>query len=109
MGSSEFARQKKFYSFITEARDRDNRAEIIPAPRAQPSLLSQFTCCARKGRLHPLAAARGDLPMPSTNRVTILREHRDTIVSVQRHDRSGTWMPNHGKLEACSIGQFHGF
>ena len=43
--------------------------------------------------------------MPSADRVTVLREHRDRTVLVQRHDRAGSGMANYGQIEFQAIGQ----
>ena len=104
----QLARQVQLDSFVAEAWHRDDRAEMVPSRGRDACLFAEFAPRAFERVLAGVAASRGNLAHPAADRVTILTQHRDRHVVIQRDDRARTGMTDDGEIDLHAAGQRRG-
>src|SRR5712692_2913857 len=68
----QFTRKVEFDSLVAEARDRDDRSQVIPSRGRKAGLFAEFAPCTLKEILSRVAASRGNFREPRAYRMAVL-------------------------------------
>ena len=78
---------------------------MVPSIGGEAGFLAQFALGALTRRFRQMAASGGNLVEPSADRVTVLREHRDGAVAIERDNRACAGMTNDGEVDCDAVGE----